>query len=178
TTRLWRARRVHAASAILEDGPLARRVVDIAALHPIPQRIGREALVPQGRREAGVEVRVHVADLYNLVALRVHERDVRLVAGVIDALPHHVTIFVDDHAVGSPHLARTGQRLLGWMLVQVIEATPDLRAIDQAVRLPRRDAEHARDVVVAGVGRSHEDGRRAELGDRLARTIGRDVEPP
>src|SRR5438874_6437009 len=73
------ARLVDEAIAILEEGPLARRVVDIAALHPIHQRIGRKALVPQGRREAGVEVRVHVADLYNLVALRVHERDVRLV---------------------------------------------------------------------------------------------------
>src|SRR2546427_11742306 len=52
------ARLIVHAVAQLEERPLPRAVVDLPALHPIHQRIGREVLEAQVRGKAEVEVRV------------------------------------------------------------------------------------------------------------------------
>jgi len=145
-------------------------------LHPVHQHVGGKALEPQARREARIEVGVHVPDLDDRAPVAVHVREEFLAAGVVAALPHHVAVLVDRQAVPAP---RPGTRRgLGGIVVQLVDAPHDFGPVHDAERLARGDLEDLCHIAAAGVARPGQERCRVERGDRLARPVGRDVQPP
>src|ERR1041384_1852774 len=166
------------AVAVLEERPLPRRIVDVAALHPVDQRVGREALEAQGAGEAGVEVGVHVPDLDGLLAGRRDERNQPLADRVVLALPHQEAVFVHDDRVWSPGPTGHALRGLRGVLAQLSVRADDFGPVDHAEGLTGGDPEHLRHVIVAGIIRPDQIRRGGERRNRLTGAVSRDVDLP
>ena len=171
-------------NAVYEAGakrPLPRPVVDVAALHPIQQRVGGEVLPPHGGREAGVEVGVHVADLDDLAPRGAHIGDEPLTEGVVHAIRHYVPVFVPGVVGGGigQARARASRQFYRRIIAQLGEAPHDLGSVQHAKRLTLRDPEILGHIVVAPITPGpHKEGRYVELGDELPRAVRGHVDAP